>query len=115
MWKQIIELIKAFFTVADKLKKLDAQVMEHSEQIRNLADAQARMYYESQLQRERDARERERENFARERALLERDREMEAREKETLRLENQLLRERLERLHLPPAPPADQKSDVGSD
>ncbi len=110
MLKQLFELFRQVFTFGDRLQRLDDKVKEHSEQIRNLADTQARMYYESQLQRERDARERERENFARERALLERDREIEAREKESLRLENQLLRERLGQLSLPPAP-TDKKAN----
>jgi len=97
MLKQLIEVFKLVFTFADKLQRLEANVKEHTEQIRNLADTQARMYYEFQLQQEREARERERESHAR--------------KEEALRLENQMLRERLERserLGLPTSP-ADQK------
>ncbi|MGH9833347.1 MAG: hypothetical protein ACRD9Y_10040 [Blastocatellia bacterium] len=98
MLKQLFELFRQVFTFGDRLQRLDDKVKEHSEQIRNLADTQARIYYESQLQRERDARERERQSYER--------------KEEALRLENQMLRERLERLERLslPAPPADQTS-----
>lgn len=60
MWKQLFKALKYIITFAEKLQKLEARAKEQSEQIRRLADNQARMYYEFQLQRERDARERER-------------------------------------------------------
>ncbi|MGH9841294.1 MAG: hypothetical protein ACREEM_21270 [Blastocatellia bacterium] len=76
---------------------------QQAQQLRALAENQTRLYYEIQIQRERDARERERERSERELAIKDRDQEI-------LRLENQLLRERLERLSLPPASPPPNSS-----
>jgi hypothetical protein len=85
--------------------------------MREPSEGQARLAYETQIQQERDEREREREFRQRELALLERERALQGRETELLRLENRQLRERLERLERLslPTPPADQKSDVVSD
>ncbi len=105
MWSRIFKLLRQVFNFYEDLQKLKETARQQGQQIRQLADQQARLYYEYQIQRERDARERERENF-------ERDRELKEREKELLRLENQLLRERLERLErLLPSATADKKPD----
>ncbi|MGH9837023.1 MAG: hypothetical protein ACRD9Y_28685 [Blastocatellia bacterium] len=105
MWQRLFDLLKSFFTISEEVKKLQADSQEFSQQLRELAENQTRLYYEYQIQRERDARERERENF-------ERERESKEREKELLRLENQLLRERLERLErLLPSATTDKNPD----
>jgi hypothetical protein len=89
MWEKVFEIFKRFFTISDELKRLQADSKLHGEQIRELIDNQTRLYYEFQLQKERNAHERE---------------------KETLRLENQQLRERLERLErLLPSATTDKK------
>jgi len=91
MWEKVFEIFKRFFTISDELKRLQADSKLHGEQIRELIDNQTRLYYEFQLQKERNAHERE---------------------KETLRLENQQLRERLERLErLLPSATTDKKPD----
>ncbi|MGH9799527.1 MAG: hypothetical protein ACRD82_04120 [Blastocatellia bacterium] len=92
MWKTAFEVFKRLFTINDDLNRFQADLKKHSEQIRELADNQTRLQYEWQLQRERDAHERE---------------------KEKMQFENLLLRERLERSEqrtLPP-PPSDKKQD----
>jgi hypothetical protein len=98
MWDRILKFIKQIFNYHEDLQKLKETAKQQAHQIRALAENQTRLYYEIQIQRERDARERERERFEREAAIKDR-------EQEILRLENQLLRERLERLNLPPASP----------
>jgi hypothetical protein len=107
MWKSFFSLFKRAITLAEDLQRLREQVKENSRQLDELADSQTRLYYEYQLQRERDAREREREahqrdlvTFTREHNLAERELDALKREAELLRRENQLLRERLS---LPPA------------
>jgi regulator of replication initiation timing len=91
MWEKVFEIFKRFFTISDELKRLQADSKLHGEQIRELIDNQTRLYYEFQLQKERNAHERE---------------------KETLRLENQQLRERLELLErLLPSATTDKKPD----
>ncbi|MCG3162957.1 MAG: hypothetical protein JMDDDDMK_04326 [Acidobacteria bacterium] len=91
MWEKVFEIFKRFFTISDELKRLQADSKLHGEQIRELIDNQTRLYYEFQLQKERNTYERE---------------------KETLRIENQQLRERLERLErLLPSATADKKPD----
>ncbi|MCI0525721.1 MAG: hypothetical protein L0Y75_10700 [Acidobacteria bacterium] len=91
MWEKVFEIFKRFFTISDELKRLQADSKLHGEQIRELIDNQTRLYYEFQLQKERNAHERE---------------------KETLRLENQQLRERLERLErLLPSATTDKNPD----
>jgi hypothetical protein len=91
MWEKVFEIFKRFFTISDELKRLQADSKLHGEQIRELIDNQTRLYYEFQLQKERNAHERE---------------------KETLRLENQQMRERLERLErLLPSATTDKKPD----
>lgn len=100
MWGKFFNILKLVLTLADSFQKLDAKVKEHGEQIRELSANQTRMWYEFQLQRERDAREREREDTAR--------------AQEAMWRENQQLRERLERLErlsLPPAPPDKQSNE----
>ncbi len=98
MWGRIFNLAKQIFNYHEDLQKLKETTKQQAQQIRALAENQTRLYYEIQIQRERDARERERERERAERELAAKDREQ-----EILRLENQLLRERLERLNLPPA------------
>lgn len=104
MWKSLFSLFKRAITLAEDLQRLREQVKENSRQIDELADSQTRLYYEYQLQRERDAREREREAYQRERQMIEqmveRERALFERKLEVLQQENQLLRERLS---LPPA------------
>lgn len=91
MWEKVFEIFKRFFTISDELKRLQADSKLHGEQIRELIDNQTRLYYEFQLQKERNTYERE---------------------KETLRIENRQLRERLERLErLLPSATADKKPD----
>lgn len=105
MWSRIFKLLKQVFNFHEDLQRLKETARQQGQQIRQLADQQTRLYYEFQIQRERDTREREREGF-------ERARDLEAREKELLRLENQFLRERLERLErLLPSATADKKPD----
>lgn len=89
MWEKVFEIFKRFFTISDELKRLQADSKLHGEQIRELID-NPRLYYEFQLQKERDAHERE---------------------KEAMRLESRQLRERLERLERLSLPTslADQK------
>jgi len=71
-----------FITINEDLNRFQAELKRHGEQIRELAENQTRFQYEMQLQRERDAHERE---------------------QIKLQLENRLLREQLERLSLPPS------------
>jgi peroxiredoxin len=112
MWSRIFKLLRQVFNFYEDLQKLKETARQQGQQIRQLADQQTRLYYEFQIQRERDAREREHENFERAHALLERERQLQEREKELLRLENQLLRERLERLErLLPSATTDKKPD----
>lgn len=103
MWGRIFNLAKQIFNYHEDLQKLKETTKQQAQQIRALAENQTRLYYEIQIQRERDARERERERAERE--LMAKDLEQ-----EILRLENQLLRERLERLNLPPASPPPNSS-----
>ncbi len=60
MLEKIFSLFKFVFTVTDEIKRLQADAKEFDQQLRRLAENQARLYYEVQLQRERDAREHER-------------------------------------------------------
>lgn len=96
MWKQVLDLFRLFFSMSEELRRVQADLKDHSQQIRTLADNQTRLHFEFQLWKEREARERERESHERER---------EAMQRELLRL-----RDQIERLQLPPAPP-DKKSD----
>ncbi|MEP7337879.1 MAG: hypothetical protein ABI977_09045 [Acidobacteriota bacterium] len=93
MWKAVFEVFKRLFTFNEDLNRLQAASKLHGDQIRELYDNQTRFQFELQLQKERDAQERE---------------------KEKLQLENRLLRERLERLSLPPStskPPDEPPKD----
>lgn len=91
MWEKVFEVFKRFFTISDELKRLQADSKLHGEQIRELINNQTRLYYEFQIQKERDLHERE---------------------KEALRLENLELQERLERLEkLLPSATTDKKPD----
>jgi 3-deoxy-D-arabino-heptulosonate 7-phosphate (DAHP) synthase class II len=76
MWDRLFGLLKSFFTINEEVKKLQADSKDYAQQIRCLADNQARLYYEIQLQRERDAREREREAQQHDLAAFERERQM---------------------------------------
>ncbi|MFN7948426.1 MAG: hypothetical protein U0Z53_23950 [Blastocatellia bacterium] len=82
--------------MAEELKRLQADVKDHTQQIRELTVNQSRLYFEFQLWKEREARERER--------------EVHEREKEAMRREMQQLHEQLERQQLPPLQ-ADEKTD----
>ena len=63
MWEKVFEIFKRFFTISDELKRLQADSKLHGEQIRELIDNQTRLYYEFQLQKERNAHEREKETL----------------------------------------------------
>lgn len=60
MWKAIISLLTRAIVLAEDLQRLREQVKEHSRLLDELAGEQTNLRYEYQLQRERDARERER-------------------------------------------------------
>jgi hypothetical protein len=84
----------AFHFFYEDLQSLKAIFRQQGEQLRQLANDQIQLRYELQLQRERDAREREQ------------------REKEALQRENEQLRARLqqaERLSLPPSRKPDEE------
>lgn len=107
MWSRFFKLFELVLNFYGDLQKLKETSKQHSQQLRALAEHQTRLYYEYQIQRERDAREREREAHQRELNAIERERTLAVREsavlkRETglLRRENQLLREGLS---LPPA------------
>ena len=89
MWRTLFDLLKRQITFAEDLQRLRDEVKEHGRQIRELTENETRMYFEFQLWKERDARERE---------------------KEAMRREMQQLREQLERRQLPSLP-ADEKAD----
>lgn len=91
MWTRFFNLFKLVINFGEDLQKLKETVKQQGQQLNELAANQTRMYYEFQLQRERDAREREREDAAR---------------------ENQQLRGRLEQLEkLLPSATTDKKPD----
>lgn len=94
MWKTVIDLFKRLFTINDEMNRFQAELKKHGEQIRVLADNQTRLQYEWQLQRERDAHQRE---------------------KEKLEIENLLLRERLGRAEQRGLPPASADNDKKPD
>jgi SMC interacting uncharacterized protein involved in chromosome segregation len=96
MWNQLLDLFRLFFTMAEELKKLQADIKEHSQQIRELTASQSRLYFEFQLWKEREERAREREAHER--------------EKDAMRLEIRQLRERMERLSLPSPPDEPDRS-----
>ncbi|MDQ3011585.1 MAG: hypothetical protein M3X11_12870 [Acidobacteriota bacterium] len=91
VWQKIYDLFKRLFTINDDLSRLQAELKRQGDQIREIVVNQTRFQYELQLQKERDAHERE---------------------QIKLQLENRLLRERLERLSLPPSTskPLDESS-----
>lgn len=88
MWKTLFDLLKRQITFAEDLQRLRDEIKEHGRQIRELTENQTRLYFEFQLWKEREARERERDEHER--------------EKEAMRREMQRLREQLERRQLPP-------------
>ena len=99
MLEKLLNLIKLVFILAESWQKfetkVEAKLKEHSERLRELADNQARLYYEFQLEKERNAHERE---------------------KSAMRQENQELRERLERLErLALQPPPTKSPDETED
>lgn len=85
MWEKVIGLFKFVFTVTEEIKRLQADSKDFDQQLRHLAENQARLYYEFQLQRERDAREREQLEHERERFALETKANSLERENERLR------------------------------
>ena len=94
MLDKLFALTKTIFTIDEELKRLREDAKSTNEQMRRLAHNQARLYYEFQLQKERDAH---------------------AREAELLRLELRLAQERLKQLdaHLTAlqAPAEDEESN----
>jgi hypothetical protein len=109
MWRTLFDLLKRQITFAEDLQRLRDEVKEHGRQIRELTENQTRMYFELQLWKERDARERDREAYERRLAAIT---EAGAATEASLQLENQRLRERLEKLErlLPPAS-SDDRTD----
>ncbi len=113
LWQQIVNLLKLAFTFAEKLQRMEANLKEQGQLIQHLMAEQTRLHYESQLQRERDARERQQDLREVERRLYEHRHAEDNHEKELLRLENRNLHAQLEsqtRLSLPAAP-AEKKVD----
>src|SRR5262249_27976717 len=110
MWGKVFDVIKRFLTITEKLNSLQRTSELHAEQIRELFDNQTRFQYELQLQKERDARERERILHQLQMALKDRA-------ESELRLENRQLREHIEkseRSSLPPStsiPPDEPSKD----
>lgn len=96
MWNRFFKLVSQVFNYHQDLRTLKETTKQQALQIRELADNQKRMEYEAQLQRERDARERER--ILHQLQLAIRDRT-----ESDLRLEIQQLREQVARLSLPPS------------
>ena len=95
MWEKLLGLFKFMFTITEEIKRLQADSKDFDQQLRRLAENQARLYYEFQLQRERDAREREHLEHERERLALEQ-------KANTLERENEQLRQRLEKANEKP-------------
>ena len=107
MWKAFISLFTRAIMLAEDLQRLREQVKEHSCQIDELADGQTSLRHEYQLQREQDARAREREFFELNRRLSEQRHQEDQRELASLRTELQMARSQLEnqkRTGLPAAP-----------
>lgn len=105
MWNRFLKLLWQVFNYHKDLQAQKETTKQQGLQIQELADALKRYQHETQLQRERDAREFERAIHHLELALRDRS------ESELWR-ENQRLRERLERMEqrsLPP--PSDKKPD----
>lgn len=98
MWEKVFGVFKRIFTFNDELKKLQADSDLHAEQIKELYANQTRFQYELQLQKERDAHERER--ILHQLQLANKDR-IESEQ----RIEIQQLREQVARLSLPPSAP----------
>jgi len=63
MWKAVFEVFKRLFTFNEDLNRLQAASKLHGDQIRELYDNQTRFQFELQLQKERDAHEREKESW----------------------------------------------------
>ena len=106
MWSRFFQLVLQVFNYHEDLRTLKETTKQQALQIRALADHQKQMEYDAQLQRERDAREREQ-------ALHQLEPAFRDRLENALRLEIQQLREqqdRAARLSLPPSKPPDEPS-----
>lgn len=104
MWNWFFKLVLQVFNYHEDLQALKETTKQQALQIRALADHQKQMEHDAQLQRERDARERE--QILHQLRLALKDRV-----ENDLRLENQQLRERLS---LPPStlkPPDEPSKD----
>lgn len=92
MLEKFVSLLKMLFTIDEELKRLREESKRHGDRIHELASNQARLYYELQLQKEREAH---------------------TRETATLRLELEQTQKRLKELeaHLPPTIPKTETSE----
>ena len=46
MWEKLFGLLKSFFSINEEVKKLQADSKDYAQQLRRIADNQARLYYE---------------------------------------------------------------------